>query len=37
MKISLLVADDHPVIRQGVGSLLKGSEVQVLAEAARGN
>jgi len=33
MKINLLVADDHSVIRQGVATLLKGSDIQVVAEA----
>jgi DNA-binding NarL/FixJ family response regulator len=37
MKISLLVADDHPVIRQGVAALLKGSDIQAVAEAETGN
>src|SRR5688572_3412661 len=37
MKISLLVADDHPVVRQGVAAMLKGSDIQVVAEAETGN
>jgi DNA-binding NarL/FixJ family response regulator len=37
MKINLLIADDHAVIREGVSSMLKGSEIQVVAEAATGN
>lgn len=37
MKISLLVADDHPAVRQGVAALLKGSDIQVVAEAETGN
>ncbi len=37
MKISLLVADDHAVIRHGIVSLLKDSEIQVIAEAETGN
>jgi DNA-binding NarL/FixJ family response regulator len=37
MKINLLVADDHPVVRQGVAVMLKGSDVQVVGEAANGN
>jgi len=37
MKINLLVADDHAVIREGVTSMLKGSEIQVVAEASTGN
>ena len=37
MKISLLVADDHPAVRQGVAALLKGSDIQVMAEAETGN
>jgi DNA-binding NarL/FixJ family response regulator len=37
MKINLLIADDHPVIREGVANILKGSEIQVVAEATTGN
>jgi DNA-binding NarL/FixJ family response regulator len=37
MKINLLVADDHPVVRQGVAAMLKGSDIHVVAEAATGN
>jgi DNA-binding NarL/FixJ family response regulator len=37
MKISLLVADDHAVVRQGVAAILKGSDIQVVAEAETGN
>lgn len=37
MKINLLVADDHAVIREGVTTMLKGSDIQVVAEAATGN
>src|SRR5436189_831826 len=37
MKINLLVADDHAVVREGVATILKGSDIQVVAEAATGN
>src|SRR5437016_325940 len=37
MKINLLVADDHAVVREGVATILKGSEIQVVAEAETGN
>src|SRR5256885_15692660 len=37
MKISLLVADDHPAVRQGVATILKGSDIHVVAEAETGN
>src|SRR3954467_1333672 len=37
MKIKLLVADDHAVVREGVAMMLKGSDIQVVAEAATGN
>ena len=37
MKINLLVADDHPVVRQGVAAVLKGSDITIVAEAATGN
>lgn len=37
MKINLLVADDHAVVREGVTTILKGSEIQVVAEAETGN
>src|SRR5437773_2858611 len=37
MKINLLVADDHAVVREGVATILKGSEIQVIAEAETGN
>jgi len=37
MKIKLLVADDHAVVREGITSLLKGSDIQVVAEAETGN
>src|SRR2546421_11782641 len=37
MKIKLLVADDHAVVREGVATILKGSDIQVVAEAATGN
>ncbi len=34
MAIRLLVADDHEVVRSGVRSLLEGTEIEVIAEAA---
>lgn len=37
MTINLLVADDHAVVRQGVAAILKGSDIQVVAEAQTGN
>jgi DNA-binding NarL/FixJ family response regulator len=37
MTISLLIADDHEVIRTGVKSMLEGSDIQVVAEASTGN
>jgi DNA-binding NarL/FixJ family response regulator len=37
MKIKLLVADDHAVVREGVSTLLKGSDIQVVGEASTGN
>lgn len=37
MTISLLIADDHEVIRSGVKSMLEGSDIQVVAEASTGN
>ena len=37
MKINLLIAGDHAVIREGVTSMLKGSDIQVVAEASTGN
>src|SRR5438067_13647250 len=37
MKINLLVADDHAVVREGVATILKGSDIQVVAEAETGN
>ena len=36
MSIRLLVADDHEVIRTGLASLLAGSEIEIVAEAASG-
>ena len=33
MPIKLLVADDHEVIRQGVASMLSGTDIKVVAEA----
>lgn len=37
MKISLLVVDDHELIRKGVMSMLKGSDINVIGEAWTGN
>src|SRR6478736_7781143 len=37
MTISVLVADDHPIIRAGIVSMLKDTEMKVVAEAATGN
>ena len=34
MTVSLLIADDHEVVRQGLASLLAGTDVQIVAEAA---
>jgi len=36
MSIRLLVADDHQVIRTGLASLLAGTEIEIVAEAANG-
>ncbi len=36
MSIKLLVADDHEVVRHGVASLLNGSDIKIVAEAASG-
>jgi len=36
MSIKLLVADDHEVVRHGVASLLSGSDIKIVAEAASG-
>ncbi len=37
MSIRLLVADDHEVIRTGLRSLLAGTDIEIVAEAASGN
>jgi DNA-binding NarL/FixJ family response regulator len=37
MKINLLVADDHEVVREGVRSMVEGTDVHVVAEASTGN
>lgn len=37
MSISVLVADDHPIVRAGIVSMLKDTEMKVVAEAATGN
>ena len=36
MSVRLLVADDHEVIRMGLASLLAGSDIEIVAEAASG-
>jgi DNA-binding NarL/FixJ family response regulator len=36
MSVSLLIADDHEVIRIGLVTLLEGSEIKIVAEAATG-
>ena len=35
-KIRILVADDHEMVRSGVKTLLAGTDIQVVAEAATG-
>ena len=37
MAISLLVADDHQVVRSGLVSLLAGSGIEIVAQASNGN
>lgn len=37
MKISLLVVDDHECLRQGIVTMLKGTEFQIIGEAVNGN
>ncbi|HUT89898.1 MAG TPA: response regulator transcription factor [Thermoguttaceae bacterium] len=36
MSVTLLIADDHEVIRIGLASLLAGSDIEIVAEAATG-
>ncbi len=36
MSIRMLIADDHEVIRTGLASLLAGSDIEIVAEAANG-
>ena len=36
MTIKVVIADDHEVVRSGLTSLLKGSDIEVVAEAADG-
>ncbi len=36
MSVTLLVADDHEVIRTGLATLLEGSDIKIVAEAATG-
>ena len=37
MTIRVLVADDHEVVRSGLASLLKDSEIEIVAEASNGD
>ena len=37
MSIKVLVADDHEVVRSGLASLLKDTDIKIIAEAADGN
>ena len=37
MKINLLVVDDHECVRKGIAAMLKGTEIQIVAEADNGN
>src|SRR5947209_20089324 len=37
MKINLLIADDHAVVRQGIAAIVKGSDIHVVGEAETGN
>ncbi len=37
MSIRLLICDDHEVIRTGLASLLAGTDIEIVAEAASGN
>src|SRR5580658_2355614 len=36
MSITLLIADDHEVVRSGLRSLLTGTDIEIVAEAATG-
>lgn len=36
MSVTLLIADDHEVIRRGLASLLAGSDIEIVGEAATG-
>ena len=36
MSVKLLIADDHEVIRRGLASLLAGTDIEIVAEAASG-
>lgn len=36
MSVRLLIADDHEVIRTGLATLLKGSDIEIVAQAATG-
>lgn len=37
MTIRVIVADEHPVVRAGILSMLQGSDIKVVAEASSGN
>ena len=37
MSVKVVIADDHEVVRRGLVSLLAGSEVKILGEAANGD
>lgn len=37
MTIRVIVADEHPVVRAGILSMLQGSDIKVIAEASSGN
>jgi len=37
MAVSLLIVDDHEVVRAGLKSLLQGSDIRIVAEAENGN
>ncbi len=34
MSLRLLIADDHEVVRRGLATLLSGSDIEIVAEAA---
>ena len=37
MQISLVIADDHEVVRSGIASLLEGTDIRIVAEASNGD